>query len=332
MLLKSERVPADLLHFLDDGSEFIVVGHKEPDGDCVGSQLAMVSVLKRLGKEAIACSAGPIKRTEIKPFESRFIPCPQKTEGMRLLILDCSSFDRVGELPLEDSSTINPETLSGLPLAVIDHHATGDSSGGVLFLDTKAPSVTVMVLKVIEALGLSPSPEEAELLLFGLCTDTGFFRHLDETSEETFKAASTLAAAGASPKRIFAAINGGKTLNSRLLMGTVLAKTHSYYGGRLLLSSETLEESRFYGLESRDSDMIYQLLQSIEGVEAIVLIRQENPEECTIGFRSRDRIDVTIIARQFGGGGHKNAAGAKTASTIPELEAKLVEAFAPCFN
>jgi phosphoesterase RecJ-like protein len=240
---------------------------------------------------------------------------------MRVIIMDCSSRDRVGDIPLE-----------GMPLASVDHHMAEKPQGEVVFLDPAAPSVTFMTLQIFEALDLVPTAEEAELLFFGLCTDTGFFRHLDAGAEECFKSAAKLAAAGASPKKIFNAINGGKSFNSRILMGTVLAKTRSYYGGRLLLSSETLEESKQFGLESRDSDMIYQLLQSIEGVEAMVLIRQETPEECTMGLRSRDRINVAEIAQQFGGGGHKNAAGAKTEATIAILEEKLVEAFGPCFN
>jgi phosphoesterase RecJ-like protein len=239
---------------------------------------------------------------------------------MRVLVMDCSSRDRVGDIPID-----------GLPLAAVDHHLSGSPWGDVIYLDPGAPSVTFMIAKIIGELGLVPTPEEAELLLFGLCTDTGFFRHLGAGSAEAFETAAALTAAGASPKKIFAAINGGKSFNSRLFMGRVLAKTRPYYGGRLLISGETLEEAEQFGQESRDSDMIYQLLLSVERVEAVVLIRQENPGECTIGLRSRDRIDVTAVAEQFGGGGHKNASGAKTDGTIPVLEEKIAAAFAPWF-
>ncbi|MDR1307632.1 MAG: bifunctional oligoribonuclease/PAP phosphatase NrnA [Treponema sp.] len=321
-------VPVELLDFIRGGSTFIVAGHEEPDGDCVGSQLAVTSVLRRMGKKAYPCSAGPFKRTEIKPFEKYFVPCPDPAHGdshsagggMRVLVMDCSTRDRVGKIPID-----------GLPLAAVDHHLSGSPWGDVIYLDPGAPSVTFMAAKIIGELGFVPTPEEAELLLFGLCTDTGFFRHLNADSAEAFETAAALTAAGASPKKIFAAINGGKSFNSRLLMGRVLAKTRPYYGGRLLVSGETLEETEQFGRESRDSDMIYQLLMSVEGVEAAVLFRQENPGECTVGLRSRDRIDVAAVAEQFGGGGHKNAAGVKTAGTIPVLEEKLTAAFAPWF-
>jgi phosphoesterase RecJ-like protein len=313
-------VPAELLRFIREGEFFVVAGHKEPDGDCVGSQLVMASVLNRIGKQALACSAGPFKRTEVKPFEGRFSPFPADLprRQIRVIVMDCSSLDRVGDLPLE-----------GLPLASVDHHVSGNPSGEAVYLDAKAPSVTWMVLNIIGALGLSPTPEEAELLLFGLCTDTGFFRHVDESGSETFDTVSRLVSAGASPKRVFAMINGGKSLDSRLLAGLILSRTRPFFNGRLLLSFETHEDVMRYGGESRDSDTIYQLLMSVEGVEAVVLIRQEKPENCTVGLRSKDRIDVASIAAGFGGGGHKNAAGTGIDGTIAGIEQKLLDAFAP---
>jgi phosphoesterase RecJ-like protein len=323
-----QKVPAELLRFIGEGQFFVVAGHKDPDGDCVGSQLVMASVLNRIGKQALACSAGPFKRTEVKAFEGRFSPFPAGVprQDIRVIVMDCSSLDRVGDLPLE-----------GLSLAAVDHHALGNPSTGgnpfgqELYLDAKAPSVTCMVLNIMGALGLSPGVEEAELLLFGLCTDTGFFRHIDETRPETFDAVSTLVRAGASPKRVFAMINGGKSLDSRILTGLILSRARPFFGGRLLLSFETYEDFTRYGGESRDSDAIYQLLMSVEGVEAAVLIRQEKPESCTVGFRSKDRIDVASIASGFGGGGHKNAAGAGIDGTIAGVEQKLLDAFAPEF-
>jgi len=314
-------VPQELIDFIHGGTNFLVVGHEEPDGDCVGSQLAIVSLLRRLGKKATPCSAGPFKRPEVKPYERFFLPCPSEREGLSLIVMDCSTRERVGDLPVD-----------GLPTAAVDHHALGDSWGSVVYLDPDAPAVAFMTEKIFRALGMEPTAEEAELLLFGLCTDTGFFRHLDETGSETFYTAARLTAAGASPKKVFAAINGGKSFNSRLFMGAVLAKARSYYGGRLLISDESLEEIQRYGKNNRDSDLVYQLLQSVKGVEAITLVRQENSEECSLGFRSLDRIDVGAIADSFGGGGHKNAAGAKVRGSAAELEEKCAAAFAPWFK
>ncbi|MDR2181102.1 MAG: bifunctional oligoribonuclease/PAP phosphatase NrnA, partial [Treponema sp.] len=232
--------------------------------------------------------------------------------------MDCSAPDRVGDLPLE-----------GLPLACIDHHDTASVWGERSYLDRNAPSVTFMTAKLIRALGLEPTREEAELLLFGLCTDTGFFRHVDDGGWETFEAAAALTAAGANPKTVFAAMHGGKPLNSRLLMGRILSRTTAYYGGRLLVSYEEFEDTEQFGEDSRDSDTIYQLLQSVRGVEAIALIRQESAENCTLGLRSLDRVDVASVAQSFGGGGHYNAAGALVKGVVAELQKRVVDAFAP---
>jgi phosphoesterase RecJ-like protein len=315
-------VPQNLIDFVRSGSKFLIAGHHEPDGDCVGSQLALASVLKRLGKEAIPCSAGPFKRTEIVPFADRFAGKigEKEREGSRVIIVDCAATDRTGGLE---------GALKGLPVAIVDHHATNHEAvpGTVVFLDAEAPSVTFMVLAVIEALGLTPTPEEAEFLLFGLCTDTGFFRHVDSGGAETFAYASRMIRAGANPKEVFRDIHGGKSLGSRILLGYILSRAETYYGGKLVYSFETYEDTQRFGLEGRDSDSLYQLLQSIAAVEAIVVIRQESADNCTIGLRSRDQVNVAEIAARFGGGGHKNAAGIKIAGTIEELKPALIDAF-----
>lgn len=314
-------VPSTLCAFIHGGSTFFVAGHKEPDGDCVGSQLALCSALGRLGKRAVPVSAGPFKRPEVIPYAARFDPRPaeQDLAGSRVIIMDCSMLERLGDLGT---------SLSGLPTATIDHHAGGTPYGDVVFLDPKAPSVTFMTLSLIEALGLQPTVEEAELLLFGLCTDTGFFRHLDSSGAEVFEGTARMLRAGASPKAAFQAIQGGKSLDSRILMGLVLSRAQSYFDGKLLLTYENLEDTERFGLQGRDSDNLYQQLQSVAGVEAIAVIRQETMENCTVGLRSRESVDVSLIAARFGGGGHRQAAGLSAAGSIPELREKLLAAFA----
>jgi phosphoesterase RecJ-like protein len=184
-----------------------------------------------------------------------------------------------------------------------------------------------MVFALIEALGLTPSKEEAEYLFLGLCTDTGFFRHLDHTGAEAFHRAAEMIELGANPKRTFNAINGGKSLESRKLMGLVLGRAKAYYDGKLVVSSEKYKETQKLGAQGRDSDTLYQLLLAVKGVEAIAIIRQEKPDACSLGLRSRDWVNVAEIARQFGGGGHKNASGALVNGIIAVLEPQVIDAF-----
>jgi phosphoesterase RecJ-like protein len=331
LILNAIDIPRELLDFIGAGEKFLIAGHKEPDGDCVGSQLALASALKRLGKKSVLCSAGPFKRTEIKSYERLFTAAPSAEDraGARVIIMDCGAPDRTGDLA---------PCLEGLPSVVIDHHAVGTYAEGgenhdtaLVYIESGAPSTTFIVFHLIKALGLEPSKEEAELLLFGLCTDTGFFRHVDEKGRAVFEIAAELTGAGASPKKTFQEMHGGKSLDSRILMGLILARTEACFGGKLLFSTEEYEETRRFGLEGRDSDSVYQMLQTVTGMEAIVIIRQEKPDNCTVGFRSREDIDVAAVARMFGGGGHKNAAGASIPGTIAELKPKILKAFENLF-
>jgi phosphoesterase RecJ-like protein len=326
-MTKPVPVPRELITFIEAGDKFLVAGHKEPDGDCVGSSLALCSVLERLGKRAIPCSAGPFKRIEIKPYEKRFVNIPSEEDrrDARVIVVDCSSTGRTGDLESH---------LAGLPLALIDHHSAGvhPGEGTVLFLDPGAPSVTFMILALIEALGLNPTREEAEYLFFGLCTDTGFFRHIDEGKAEVFSYAGRMILAGASPKKTFNAINGGKSFNSRILLGMQLSRAEEHFGGRFIYTSEEYEETQRFGLEGRDSDNLYQILLATANVEAIAVVRQETPEKCTVGLRSRDWVDVAAVAADFGGGGHKNAAGFAAAAQIAELKPKLLARFEKIFS
>jgi phosphoesterase RecJ-like protein len=316
-------VPQGLLDFINEGSSFLVAGHEEPDGDCIGSQLALGELLRRLGKEVTLVSAGPWKRAEVLPFRERFADTADgyDTAKTRLIVVDCSMLERTGSL--------KPE-LAGFTTAFIDHHQTVGLSS-LCYINPTAPATAALILALWEIFGIPLTMEAAEYLLFGLCTDTGFFRHVDSGGVETIADTHKLVAAGANLKKTFAAINGGRTLNSRKLLGTVLAKAESYYNGRLIVSTEELEETECFGKESRDSDMLYQLLQTIDGVEAIAIVRQDTPEKCAIGFRSKSTVDVSKIAAAFGGGGHKNAAGACAEGTIADLKPQVIELFGACF-
>lgn len=326
-----KAITPDLLEFLSSYDEYIIAGHKEPDGDCIGSCLAMRSFLARRGKKTRLVSAGPFKRPEIKQYEHLFVtkidmggsvkadPAPSTA----LIVLDCSDIARLGDASIG---------LEQLPRTIIDHHATNSESAKTSLVDSTSPSTTLLVQAIIEAADGQVTKEEAQYLLFGLCTDTGFFRHLDDRSSETFVFASRLVAAGGNPKQTFAHMNGGKSFASRVLLARILARMQNYYNGALVVSWETLEETNEFGQEGRDSDTLYQLIQGIAGVEAIVIVRQETETNCTVGFRSLDRIDVSAVAASFGGGGHRQASGLSIAGTIEELIPRFVKAFESQFS
>lgn len=201
------HVPDELLTFLRQFSTLYLVGHEEPDVDCLASCLALGGFLSRtLGTTCRYLDAGPFDRREVARLAPNFetslsLPEREAHANAGVVILDCSGPSRVGRLG---------EQIAGLPTAVIDHHPTGGSNepefGDVRFVDSSAPAACYLALLVIEAFGETPTADEAELLLFGIATDTGFFRHLTEHTGGLFSAVSRLVDAGASPKAVHALV------------------------------------------------------------------------------------------------------------------------------
>lgn len=319
-------VPEALLAFFKAHDSFLLIGHQEPDADCLGSQLALGSFLSRIGKGVRQYNHGPFKRAEINRYSSLFasrIDPFDKVSRPGVVILDCSSLDRIGDLQ---------QDLAGLPVAVIDHHATSSDFGDVRWIESHRSSCTWMIHRLIGALGGVPNPEEAHWLMLGLATDTGFFRHLEAGSEDTFRTAADLSAAGASAKAVFQQINGGKNLANQKLMGLVLSRTESHFGGKLMYSWEELGDRNSYGAENRESDVIYQTLQGVTGVEVIALLRQDTAATVTGGLRSRSFVDVAALAQKFGGGGHIRASGFSCPGTVAEIRGRLLAELKPLLS
>jgi len=318
----SSSVPKGLIDFIKKYEIIAIAGHLEPDGDCIGSSLALASFLKRLGKKPILLSQGPFKRTEIieyaELFSAKLEDEYKNRDDVATIVVDCSSVERTGSLASE---------IKGLPLAIIDHHATNTESSLEFFIDATAPAAACLVQDVIEAMAGEVSSEEAEYLLFAICTDTGFFRHLDSGSSTTFLRVARLVEKGARPKVMFAKMNGNKSLSSRILIGRSLERLTMHYEGRLAVTYQTKQDFLEYGLEGRDTDSLYMLMQGIKGVEALVVLKEEVDGKCSIGFRSFDKIDVSIVAKKFGGGGHKQASGAYCDGGYEKLLPQIIVEF-----
>jgi phosphoesterase RecJ-like protein len=315
------EVPVQLQHELEKRDSFLLIGHKNPDGDCLSSQLAFGSFLERIGKKVCLISPGPFDRPEIEHQEKYFnahVPEKLKTGDTLAVILDCSTIDRIAHLGDE---------IKDLDIAVIDHHDSGKSFGDYLFIRPDAPSVTFLIQKIIEAFEEEPSPDEARLLLFGIATDTGYFRHLESGSVEVFQAVARLTEYGASPKVAHSEMYGGRTLKSRQLMGKLLTRVRSELDGKLMITYETEEDLLEFGTDNRDSDALYQQLQGIKQVEAIILIRFESEKELSVGLRSKHYADIGAVAKSFGGGGHKKAAGFTWNGSAEEITEKLIQVF-----
>ena len=301
--------PPEILSFLTAYRRYLILGHQDPDGDCLGSEMGIARLLEKRGARARLFSPGPFRRPEILDyatlFENRISP-DLRAEALKagdtaVLIMDCSTLERIGEELRQD--------IRDLPVGVIDHHASGDDFGVCRWIEPRAASVTFMVHQLYKALKIPLDVEAAEDLFLGLSTDTGFFRHMETGSAEVFRTAADLTDAGASPKKIFQQMHGNRTLESRILLGLLLARTESYHQGALLVTWETLEDLERFGHDNRDSDTLYQHLQGVKDCEMVVLVREESEGVCSAGLRSNRKVDVGALAQSRGGGGHPRAAG-----------------------
>lgn len=310
-----------VLKAFEEYNVFFVFGHEDPDADCLGSQRGLGSWLTRRGAKVHLCSAGRWDRPEISGWQKFFtaqIPELEEGENALTVILDCSSFDRTG---------FAVEALPDAPVLVIDHHAAGSDFGDIRYVIPEIPSTTLLVQKIMEAAGDTPTPEEADMLFLGFCTDTGFFRHVEPGRAEPLELVSRLVEAGASPGATFRMLGGGRSLGSRKLLGRILERTEVFFDGRLAISWETWKDWKKLGAE-RDSDMLYQNLLSIRGVEAAAVIREQNDGLCVVGLRSITDLDVGNIARYFDGGGHKKAAGCTVSGDLNDVTDHLLQIFA----
>ena len=316
--------PKQVLDALCAAESLVVLGHEDPDGDCVASQLALAEFLLGQGKHVGVYSAGPFNRYEIRGYEARFRPAiePEMLRRNPLaVLLDCASPQRTGSLAGQ---------VAGLRSVVIDHHPPGPPGtpdadfGDLRLVDPAAPAAAYLVQLIVESSGIAIDPGLAELLLLGLCTDTGFFCHVPAGNTAAFEAAARLVARGASPRATHRHIYGGRSFAHRRLLGTLLQRTERFHGGRVLFTYQSLADLRELGDGPAGNDELYQLLRSVEGSDVLAFVRERRANECSVSLRSAPAVDVAAVARHFGGGGHRQAAGFTWTGTVAELRPLLI--------
>ena len=319
--MQERAIPKSIIDCIDSHDKFIIMAHKQPDADTLCSALGLESFLSRNGKKTSLHTAGPFTRIETLHLQDKFstesLTEDEKKDAI-VIIVDCNSSDRVGFL--EDE-------IEGLPVMIIDHHATDSNYGEFKWVDISYPATTLMIQDLIFSYKEVPTPYEAETLFLGFCTDTGFFRHLDYGSEISIQRAASLVKYGASPKDTYQIMTGGKNLPSRKLLGRILERSEEYYEGKVIISWEDLSDRVELKAEDRDSDTLYQALLSISGVQAIAIVRQESDNKCTVGLRSVKDVNVRRLAETFGGGGHQRASGFATEGQLKDIKEELIKRF-----
>ncbi|RMH17972.1 MAG: bifunctional oligoribonuclease/PAP phosphatase NrnA [Acidobacteria bacterium] len=312
--MSASDVPEAVVRRIQSGDRFLLTSHVHPDGDALGSELALARLLHAVGKGAT------IWNRDAAPSIYRPLPgsdrihvgetpphgFPEHYSGV--VVLECPSLERCG---LE-------EAIAGLPIINVDHHLGNTCYGKVNWIDTAAPAVGAMVYRLGRALGAEVDADAATLLYLTLVTDTGGFRFSNATAE-AFATAAELVRAGARPERVSLWLYESQPPAVMRLLGELLATLELHHDGRIATVWLTREMFERCGAQDSDSEGLIDYPRSIAGVEAVALFRQVGERAFKVSLRSRGAVDVERIARRFGGGGHKNAAGFRLEGERQEL-------------
>jgi len=308
-----------VLEELGSAQKLVVVTHENPDGDALGSLMAMGEVLSALGKECVKY----IDPRELPlPPEYRWLPVddlhtepPDDLAQRTVVFLDCGNLDR------------NPAEAfkrPGMHIVNIDHHHDNTRFGTVNLIDPEASCTAEIVWDLMDGLGVPLSLSIAEALYVGLITDTGRFMY-ENTTPRAHVMAADLIAAGVEPHLIYRQVYEEVPFGKLVLLARALAKVERHDGGLLTLTELSAEDFTAAGAEESYSEGIIDYLRAVEGTAVAALVRDRGPDDATAGerkvsLRANDaRVDVSQIARAQGGGGHRQAAGFSTAMAWPDL-------------
>ncbi len=329
----SERVEDEVKTVADairENDRFLVVTHENPDGDALGSMLAMALGLRALRKDVVMYLSGSAPT----PAEYRFLDLddvrrelPDDLEERVLLAVDCANDRRIGE----ENTGVDRAKL----VVNIDHHHDNSEFGDVNLIEADASSTSEIVRDILAALDVALTPEIAAALYVGLVTDTGRFQYTN-TTPKALRLAAELVEAGADVHGIFRHVYETVQFSKLKLLARALERARLFEGGRLVVSYLLKDDFGDVGAEEPYSEGIIDSLRAVEGSEMVALIREpprnEGPARRISLRSSRDEVDVSAVARKMGGGGHRQAAGFSSDKPIGEIVEFLRREFALIAN
>lgn len=299
---------------------FVLLEHQKPDGDCIGSGLALVQALQSLGKQALLVSHDPHPAVYDflpgKEFHTRaqYIE-PEDFHADVAIFIDCTDPSRAGKgLDLAgDSVWVN-----------IDHHVSNSGFGDVSLVCPQAAATGEIIYRLLGTLDVPITKEIATCLYVAIATDTGGFRY-QNTTRATFEIAGALTGYGANPWELAELIFETRSVSSVLLLGKALNTLRVSRGGKLATVAVTRDMMAQAGASPDETEGIVSYPRSISGVEVSLFFREmEDGSGFHVSLRSRSKIDVSMIAVRLGGGGHPRAAGALVAGTLEEATQKVL--------
>jgi phosphoesterase RecJ-like protein len=290
----------DVVAALNTSSSILISVHRNPDGDAIGSQLALMLALEKQGKTVTAHNLDPV------PHIYEFLPSSGRiTHGQ----VPAQQFDAFVVLDSEpDRTGLFNGSWPAATLINIDHHLTNPRQWPLTWLVPDATATGELVYRLIEALGV-PLDESIALCLYTcIFTDTGSFRY-SNTTPESMRMAAKLIDAGANPWLVTEHVYESFAFRRIKLLGHVLSGMERSKDGRIAWVLVSDDLYRATGTTAEDTDNFVNFVRSVKGVEVAVLFRQTGPERYKISLRSKGRVDLSKVAKTLGGGGHRNAAG-----------------------
>jgi bifunctional oligoribonuclease and PAP phosphatase NrnA len=295
---------------------FLITSHARPDGDSIGSQLAMAFALEALGKEVRIVNADPAPEHYHEfPGVDR-IQIATRVERPAIdavIVMECSDLGRTGVAGLEQEYLIN-----------IDHHAGNQMYGALNWHDESAAACGEMVFDLIQALGAPLTEEIATHIYLGILTDTGSFHHSNITPR-TFEICRQCVEAGVTPAVMARRVFDSNSFGKLKLIGALLDDMELADEGRLAILYLDDEMLAATGSTHNDTEGLINLPLTAREIQAVVFFKTTQSGDVRVSMRSKYDVDVRRVANAFGGGGHKNAAGFTVSGPLSAVRAGIVE-------
>lgn len=294
---------------------FLITAHQGPEGDSIGSQLAMYHLLKRMGKHCTIYNSDPVPDNLMFLEGAEDVSIHTPTGNAQVaIVLDCSDKDRTGKVA---------KTLEKFDTVInIDHHISNIHFGDFNFVDPKASSAAEMVYRLYKHIFSDIDPAAAWAMYTGMYTDTGSFIY-SSTTDAVHEVIADLLRSGVIPQTVAQKVNSTFSLEDIQYVGEILSKIKCDENKEIYwVCIDPWKDDSQGDL----TDAILQNFKMIKDAKVFVLIKQMRPDAIRINFRSQSDVDVNAIARHFDGGGHAKAAGATVLDTpIEKVEKQIID-------
>jgi len=309
--------------FVAGYQRFLLTTHVNPDGDGLGSEVAVAQWLRAMGKTAHSLNDSLVpaaylfltREETLETFEPELAE-RRLGECDAVIVLDTSNRQRIGRLaPFLDRFP--------LPIAVVDHHVSHAGFGKVNVIEPEASSTGEIVYDLIRESGAALTPVIAEALYVALMTDTGSFRY-SNTDSHAHRMAAELLSHGLDPQKIHAQVHSHASAGRLRFFGEVLSRLELLEGGRLVVLEASPEQFQTHGLSGSDTEGLVDMPRSIAGVDVVALFSEVEPGKVKVSLRSTGRIAIDQVCARLGGGGHPHAAGVLLRGTRAEARARVL--------